>query len=372
MRGDNSENGSEVDVRSAGWALCRPPEIHSLKNQFSRALSVGLLTGVLVCGPGLFTLTGQTLLAQQEPQKEQGTTATVQVEKATQEKAKEEKAAHEKHQEEKTKAQKAAQSKAPPHDNSAKGKNSERPLKEQGSKESGAKDVGARNSSKPTNQNAEKTREKSNPKSILKGTEVQAEQEAGALAFASQHHPELVSLLSPLKTVNPGEYQRAIRDLFRTSERLDLVRMRDQPRYELELQAWKLNSKVRLLAARLLMETDPELEGQLKSALREKIENKAAMLRFEQESLQRRLAQIERDLETTTKSMDQAVTQEYDRLVKRTNRDKPLVPKARKNKKLETKSDSTKSDSTKSDAKQNDVKQNDVKPAQSAKATEKS
>src|SRR6185436_5664149 len=48
------------------------------------------------------------------------------------------------------------------------------------------------------------------------------EREAAAVTFVKLHHPDLAELLGHLKQSNPREYQRAIRDLFRTSENLAL------------------------------------------------------------------------------------------------------------------------------------------------------
>ncbi|MDB5386949.1 MAG: hypothetical protein JWM11_2595 [Planctomycetaceae bacterium] len=163
-----------------------------------------------------------------------------------------------------------------------------------------------------------------------KGGEFSAEHEAQALDFASKHHPELVGLISPLKMSNPKEYQRAVRELFRTSERLDNIRLREPARYDLELEAWKLNSNVRLLAARLVMEPEPELQQSLKDAIRKKADNRVRLMQFEKESLKGRLVQIDKDIEKSTKSLDQSVEQEYERLLKQSSRDKPAVPKMKK------------------------------------------
>lgn len=177
---------------------------------------------------------------------------------------------------------------------------------------------------------------KGNPNKNAKNAEMAIDREQAALDFAGQHHPELVALISPLKTSNPREYQRAIKELLKTSDRLLGIRQRDSARYELELDAWKLQSQVRLLAARLTMVADPELESQLRDTLKKKTENQLKLLQNERTSLQTRLDQVQKQIDRTSSAQDQIVQQEFDRLTKENQartrkpaRDKdPIVPKA--------------------------------------------
>lgn len=156
-----------------------------------------------------------------------------------------------------------------------------------------------------------------------KNVDVTPERELAALDFAGLHHPELVKLIAPLKTSNPKEYQHAIRELFRTSERLLLIKSKDPARHDLELEAWKVQSHIRLLTARLTMASDPALEADLRAALKRRAENQLKLLQNEQTTLQTRLDQVKQHIERAAKqSEDQFVQQEYDRLMKKTGRDK--------------------------------------------------
>src|SRR6478736_3014044 len=56
---------------------------------------------------------------------------------------------------------------------------------------------------------------------------VTPEREAAAMAFVKQHHPELADLLTMLKAGNQKEYEKAVRELYRTSERLAQIQERD-------------------------------------------------------------------------------------------------------------------------------------------------
>jgi hypothetical protein len=204
--------------------------------------------------------------------------------------------------------------------------------KPSGTKGAGNKGAGKKPVEKQTAENTvEKFKVKNAAKSLLKG-DVTSDQETQALEFASRHHPELVALISPLKTSNPKEYQRAVRELFRSSERLNNIQLRDPARFDLELEAWKLHSNVRLLAARLVMEPEPELQEDLKAAIRKKADNRLRIMQFEKESLLSRLEQVNSNIEKSTKSRDQVVDQEYERLLKQASRDKPVVAKKKKNK----------------------------------------
>ncbi len=74
------------------------------------------------------------------------------------------------------------------------------------------------------------------------------EREAAALDFVKSHHPELVALLDQLKAKDRRQYDVVVRDLFRTSERLATMHANDLSRYEIALRAWKLKSRIQVLA----------------------------------------------------------------------------------------------------------------------------
>ena len=118
---------------------------------------------------------------------------------------------------------------------------------------------------------------------------VTPEREAAVMKFVEQHHSELAVLLTHLKDNNHQEYDRAIRDIFRISERLVQTRQRDDRRYELELQQWQNQSRIDLLSARLKMANSDEYREALRQLLAERIDLKAAVLQLERERLAERL-----------------------------------------------------------------------------------
>src|SRR5437773_7696567 len=108
---------------------------------------------------------------------------------------------------------------------------------------------------------------------------VTPEREAAVMTFVQRNHAELAELLGYLKTNQPEEYERAIKEIFRTTERLDQVQDRDPLQYELEVAAWTAQSHVQLLAARLKMGSSDELLKQLREALKTQNETKLSLLK---------------------------------------------------------------------------------------------
>ena len=128
---------------------------------------------------------------------------------------------------------------------------------------------------------------------------------AAALDFAREHHRELADLLLELEQRNRAGFDSAIRELVTDSQRLERTKKRDPGAYAAALEAWKLRSQIRLLAARMALAKKPQsvrrltkLRGQLEALLtREEAakreQTKAQIERLEKtiEQLRKRLAQ---------------------------------------------------------------------------------
>jgi hypothetical protein len=119
-----------------------------------------------------------------------------------------------------------------------------------------------------------------------------AEREAAALAFAREHHPELLTLIEKLRKENRREYNLAIRDLSQASDRLTRIKKQSPAQYEVALAAWKLDSRAHLLAARLTMSPDPALEAELKQVLRDRVDLRLQEYQFERDRIQTRLVTL--------------------------------------------------------------------------------
>ena len=168
------------------------------------------------------------------------------------------------------------------------------------------------------------------------------EREAAALEFVRLHHPELAELLDRLKSNHRSEYERAVRELFRTSERFAQLQERNPGRYQSDLQLWKLNSRIQVLIARLAMETDPQVERELRAVLAEQIELKRQQLQSERDKAAAKLAELDRELERDGKA---TVEERLQQLVQGTKD---------RRKQRDAKSDGAKTEGNKSNGKKSD------------------
>lgn len=131
--------------------------------------------------------------------------------------------------------------------------------------------------------------------------------EAAVMTFVEQHQPKLAALLIYLKENQPAEYQKAVRDLLRISDRLALYHERDPQRYESELKLWKLSSRIELLAAQLRMEDRAEVRQHLREAFELQHELRREILQQRIEKMKQQLTRMdenaERDVERQFRAM---------------------------------------------------------------------
>jgi hypothetical protein len=139
-------------------------------------------------------------------------------------------------------------------------------------------------------------------------------QQKQALDFATVQHPELVALLDRLEEINAKEYGRAIRDLYRTSERLRLMADRNPERHALEVSLFKVESRVRLALAQMAMDEETKLEEALAPLMAERRDLKRQILELERRQTTTRLAEIDRQLEALQQDPDGQTRQELKRL----------------------------------------------------------
>lgn len=146
------------------------------------------------------------------------------------------------------------------------------------------------------------------------------EREAAALTFVQINHPELTELLKGLKKQNKSLYQKAIRELYRHSERLSMFVQRDQVRYEAELRAWKVGSRIQLASAQYKTATSEKDRGQLEQKLRvllaEQAEAKLAILQHERKRIQLRLDRIDEQVNRIRDSQEESIESQVKQLTK--------------------------------------------------------
>jgi hypothetical protein len=210
---------------------------------------------------------------------------------------------------------------------------------------------------------------------------VDKETEAAAIEFARTHHPELAGLLDQLRMNAPKEYEAAITDLNRSRERLEKTRDRLPERYVLELAEWKLNSRIRLLAARMAMSADADLEADLRSTLRERTEVRRKLLQEERNRTAKRVEKLDEQINEQLAQADKIVDREFATIQRTINNSASKaanaakareVPAAKPNPaKSPSKTDAKKLDAKKSDSKKPNEKPAADKPKTNAKSPDK-
>lgn len=159
-------------------------------------------------------------------------------------------------------------------------------------------------------------------KSKTKPMVITPEREAAVLTFVRLNHPELEALLVHLKAAsNNKDYERAIRELYRVTERLALIHDRDSTQYELELRAWKIQSRLQLLSAKMQMASKDDLKQQIKEALKEQHEVKAALLARQRQKLVEETKRIEENLNRLESQKESTLQKQLETLTREQSTD---------------------------------------------------
>ena len=144
-----------------------------------------------------------------------------------------------------------------------------------------------------------------------------SERETAALAFVKEQHPQLIEVLERLKKIKPEEYQWAIREISGDTEQLSIVKNRDANEYAIQLEAWRLRSKVGLAAADLNAKRTEEKEQTLRNLLRLQLVNQLKQQELERERIATRLAAIDKRIAELREATEQTIDTRYQRLVKK-------------------------------------------------------
>ena len=141
--------------------------------------------------------------------------------------------------------------------------------------------------------------------------------ETDAIAFVQEHHPELVSLLQSLKAMRQKEYEMAIREIVRTRKRLDALAKREVETHAMELEAWKLQSKIDLLIAKGIARDKAFDTAVLRELLKLQVENQKKRWKHEQTTLFKRQEQLGQLLLRTEGHEEEKIDQQLSALLKR-------------------------------------------------------
>jgi hypothetical protein len=149
------------------------------------------------------------------------------------------------------------------------------------------------------------------------------ERETASLSFVKEQHPQLIAVLERLKKINPEEYQWAIREIASDCDQLSNVKNRDANEYAVQLEAWRLRSKVGLAAADLNSKRTDEKEQKLKDLLRLQLLNQIKQQELERERIATRLAAMDKRLAELKQASEQTIDTRYQRLVKSKRPNRP-------------------------------------------------
>jgi len=137
------------------------------------------------------------------------------------------------------------------------------------------------------------------------------EQAAAALAFAAEHHPELVPLLERLRREAATEFSAAIADLEKTRERIARLGDRQPERQAAALADWKLSSRIRLALARLATNPSAEAEAELRELVAARARKRMAAARAERERTAARLEKLTGELADFDRDPEAAIDREF-------------------------------------------------------------
>jgi hypothetical protein len=140
------------------------------------------------------------------------------------------------------------------------------------------------------------------------------EREAAALTFVRRHYPDLLPLLERVRRADWKRYQQEICEIFQFSEALTELRIRDERRYQLELERWKTESRALVLVARLSTSNSaekPGLQSDLREAAKRLVELDMELLRLRIEELERELAEARDEMGRAEEKRDLRIQERY-------------------------------------------------------------
>lgn len=143
------------------------------------------------------------------------------------------------------------------------------------------------------------------------------EQESESMEFVQSHHPELVALLQRLKSMKRDEYETAIRDIVKVRKRLETLEKRDSKIHGVELDAWKLQSKIDLLLARAVAQDKEFDSSALRTLVQKRVANQKERLELELANLLERQKQIKESLGRLEGHEEERISQQLSALMKR-------------------------------------------------------
>jgi chromosome segregation ATPase len=115
-----------------------------------------------------------------------------------------------------------------------------------------------------------------------------ADADSPGVQLARQHLAELLPLLSHLRTHEPGQYDKAIRELDRAAKRLETQQRRGNEFFDVALRQWQSRGRIDLLKAKLRIRPSESDRKRLLAEMQSLREVEVERLRLEWEVLAQR------------------------------------------------------------------------------------
>ena len=119
-----------------------------------------------------------------------------------------------------------------------------------------------------------------------------------------------------MKSTRPAEFQRAVRDLWYAHERLKQIKQRDGKRYELEVKAWAVESKIQLVVARLAMNDGEPLRNELRQLLRERADLRLQILISDRDTQTERMKKLQEQIDRLSADQSEMLEKQFTALTK--------------------------------------------------------
>ncbi len=121
----------------------------------------------------------------------------------------------------------------------------------------------------------------------------------------------------------PLQVQLAIKDVTKVLKRLEGVQKRDEKLYTLEIEGWRIQSKIDLLLAKGMAKDKSFNESDLKQLLDKRIDNQIQRTNREIELIEQRKASLMESIAKLTNNRQSQVDKQYANMLKRLKGDKP-------------------------------------------------
>ena len=153
--------------------------------------------------------------------------------------------------------------------------------------------------STPVNDKQAKRKEKSVP--------LTAERKQELLDFVEANHSELEELLSRLENSKKRRYNQAMAGLDKAVKKLETIKKRTPKRYDVALEQWKLESRIKVAGAQVKLNDTEETRAKLESLVNQLVDFHIQRLKNDRNQIEQRLQQTESRLKEFESNRDKMI-----------------------------------------------------------------